>query len=233
MQIYNPPGFPDWKITRQAIGDEQEPLLIVDNFAPQPEAWVKFASIQTFKKLAPYYPGVRAPISQDYLQIHLPPLLPLLAETFGYMNGAKLIEVFYSIVTTPATDLLPMQRMPHFDGGGDQKLALLHYLCSESMGGTAFYKHKSTGFQTVTDDRHQAYKMQLEKDVAKAGMPKADYIRNSSKLFEHIGSCPAAFNRAVIYRGTNLHAIDIPKDFAFDPSPVTGRLTINTFLLPA
>lgn len=225
--------LPGWQITHKTIGDEKEPLLIIDNFAPQAEAWVKFGAVQTFDKLAPYYPGVRAPISQDYLQIHIPPLLPLLADIFGYENGANLVEVFYSIVTTPPAHLLPIQCMPHFDGGGDEKLALLHYLCPTSMGGTAFYRHKSTGFQTVPDAKYPTYKASLEADITTHGMPEAAYFSKTNPVFERIGSCEAAFNRAVIYRGTNLHAIDIPEDFAFDPSPETGRLTINTFLLPA
>lgn len=226
-------GLPGWKIERQEIGPEKEPLLIIDNFAPQPEAWVKLAGVQTFQKLAPYYPGVRAPISADYLQLHVAPLFPLLAETFGYRNGARLVEVFYSIVTTPPEDLAPLQRMPHFDGGGDEKLALLHYLCPASMGGTAFYRHHSTGYQTVPDARYPAYKASIEADVAAHGMPPPAYFRQSNAVFERIGHCEAAFNRAVIYRGTNLHAIDVPDAFDFDPSPESGRLTINTFLLPA
>ena len=226
-------GLDGWKVDVQEIGPEKEPLLIIENFAPQPEAWVKFAGLQNFEKLAPYYPGVRAPISGDYLALHVQPLLPLLADVFGYKTGAKLVEVFYSIVTTPAANLAPLQRMPHFDGGGDEKLALLHYLCPASMGGTAFYRHKSTGYQTVPDARYPAYKASLEEDVAEHGMPAPAYFNKSNDVFERIGDCEAAFNRAVIYRGTNLHAIDIPDDFAFDPSPATGRLTINTFLLPA
>lgn len=226
-------GLPNWKITRRTIGAEKEPLLIIDNFAPQAEAWVKFGALQTYKKLAPYYPGTRAPISQDYLQIHIPPLLPFLADMFGYKNGANLVEVFYSLVSTPPEDLVPMQRMPHFDGGGDEKLALLHYLCPAEMGGTAFYRHKSTGFQTVPDARFPHYKAALEAEIKEHGLPQEDYIRNSTPIFERIDACKAAFNRAVIYRGTNLHAIDIPEDYTFDPSPETGRLTINTFLLPS
>jgi len=226
-------GLPGWKIDRQQIGAEKEPLLIIDNFAPQADAWVKYAGILNFKKLAPYYPGVRAPISADYLRLHVEPLQPLLAETFGYRSGAKLVEAFYSIVTTPPDELVPLQRMPHFDGGGDEKLALLHYLSPASMGGTAFYRHKSTGYQTVPDAKYPAYKASLEADVEKHGLPAPDYFRNSNDMFERIGSCDAAFNRAVIYRGTNLHAVDLPEGFAFDPSPQTGRLTINTFLLPA
>lgn len=226
-------GLPGWKITRHEIGPEREPLLVIDNFSEQPEAWAAYAATRPFAKLAPYYPGVRASISQDYLQLHVNPLVPLLAETFGYENGAKLVEVFYSIVTTPPADLVPMQRMPHVDGGGDQKLALLHYLCPASHGGTAFYRHKSTGMQTVPGEKFAAYKAALEADVAKHGMPEAAYIRGDTALFERIGGCDAAYNRAVIYRGTNLHAVDIPADFAFDPSPTKGRLTVNTFLLPA
>ncbi len=226
-------GLPNWKIERRYIGPEKQPLLIIDHFAPQPDAWVKFAGLQTFKPLAPYYPGLRAPISADYLRLHVEPLMPLLADTFEYKTGAKLVETFYSIVTTPPADLAPLQRMPHFDGGGDEKLALLHYLCPASMGGTAFYRHKSSGYQTVPDERYPAYKLSLEADVQTYGMPAPGYFRESDHMFERIGHCDAAFNRAIVYRGTNLHAIDLPDAFTFDSSPQLGRLTVNTFLLPA
>lgn len=226
-------GLTGWKIKIRYVGAEKEPLLIIDNFAPQAEAWVKFAGIQSFKKLAPYYPGVRAPISSDYLRLHVQPLQSLLADVFGYKSGAKLVEAFYSIVTTPPAELAPLQCIPRFDGGGDEKLALLHYLCPASMGGTAFYRHKSTGYQTVPDAKYPAYKASLEADVALHGMPASAYFRASNDIFERIDSCEANFNRAVIYRGINLHAIDLPASFAFAPSPETGRLTINTFLLPA
>ncbi len=226
-------GLPNWDITQTTIGDEKAPLLMIDNFAPEPDAWVKFGATQSFAKLAPYYPGVRAPITRDYLQIHIPPLLPLLADVFGYARGAKFVEVFYSIVTTAPEDLVAMQSMPHFDGGGDEKLALLHYLCPASMGGTAFYRHRSTGYETISDARHAHYKKSLEADVKTHGLPESGYICGSTPIFERIGHCDAAYNRAVIYRGTSLHAIDIAENFAFDPSPESGRLTINTFLQPA
>lgn len=229
----HPPRPENWKVETSTIGDERHPLLIIDNFTDQPEAWQKFAGIQSFAKLAPYYPGIRAPVSMDYLQIVLPPLLPLLASTFGYAKGTRPIECFFSIVTTPADDLATLQCMPHFDGGGDEKLALLHYLCPAEKGGTAFYRHRSTGFESVPDARFQDYKAAIERDVASHGEPPKAYVSGSTPLFEKIGACEAKYNRAVIYRGTNLHAIDLPDGFDFDPNPATGRLTVNTFLMPA
>lgn len=233
MSVSSPIQPKDWVVEHRTIGDEGHPLLIIDNFNDQPDAWRKFAGIQSFAKLAPYYPGVRAAVSLDYLQIVLPPLLPLLANVFGYAKGARPVECFFSMVTTPPEELAPLQRMPHFDGGGDEKLALLHYLCPAEKGGTAFYRHRSTGFESVPDARFPTYKDAIEADVQRLGAPEKRYTNDSTELFERIEACDARYNRAVIYRGTNIHAIDIPDDFDFDPSPETGRLTINTFLQPA
>ncbi|MEL7482389.1 MAG: DUF6445 family protein [Pseudomonadota bacterium] len=222
-----------WRVQRGHLSDSDEPILVIDDFSEQPDAWVKFAATRPFRKLAPYYPGVRSEVSQDYLKLHLPPLLPLVADVFGCSAGVRPTECFFSMVTDRPETLAPLQRMPHIDGGGDDKLALLHYLCHENQGGTAFYRHRSSGRSRIPAAEFGAYETALERDVAAHGLPVAAYPRGSSELFEKTGACPAAYNRAVIYRGINLHAIDIPADFDFDPRPGHGRLTINTFLLPA
>ena len=161
----------------------------------------------------------------------MPALTPLLNEVFGFRGEPRITECNYSLVTTIPSALKPPQYIPHFDGGGDGMIALLHYLCPPSDGGTAFFRHRSTGFETVLDKNYEPiYKPALLRDAETFGMPAQRYFRESDQIFERIGACSAAFNRAIIYRGANLHAIDIPDEFRFDPSPMTGRLTVNTFI---
>ncbi|HEY5806996.1 MAG TPA: DUF6445 family protein, partial [Povalibacter sp.] len=50
-------------------------------------------------------------------------------------------------------------------------------------------------------------------------------------LFERIARYEAVFNRALIYRGSLLHSVNVPNDFVPDTNPRTGRLTLNTFLI--
>lgn len=51
-------------------------------------------------------------------------------------------------------------------------------------------------------------------------------------MFEQTAKLDAAYNRAVIYSGLNLHAVDIPADFGFSSDPDQWRLTLNCFLIP-
>lgn len=223
-----------WVVRLVRIGHEQQPLLIIDDFAENPDELVQEASHHRYGVVNEYYPGIRADAPDHYIERNLPILAPLLEEHFGYPKTPRVTGCFYSLVTTRPEQLKPAQCIPHFDGGGDRTLALLHYLCQPSQGGTAFFRHRSTGMETVPDDQYEGrYKPALWRDAERLGMPPHDYPRGSTALFERIGQVDAAFNRAIVYRGANLHAIDIPHDFAFDAVPETGRLTINTFLSPS
>ena len=71
----------------------------------------------------------------------------------------------------------------------------------------------------------------MNAEVRATGMPPAQYVDGDTSLFERIASYQAAFNRALIYRGSMLHSVNVPPGFVPDTDPRTGRLTVNTFLL--
>ena len=48
--------------------------------------------------------------------------------------------------------------------------------------------------------------------------------------FEQINKQDGIFNRILIYRRNILHSGCIDKDFIPDPNPLTGRLSINSFI---
>ena len=227
------PDLPErWRVSAEMIGREKMPVVQIDNFVAEPDRLVADARTADFQAIAPYYPGVRAAVRAPYFADISQGLTLILAGIFGYQRGFKLEECVYSLVTRPADELAPMQSMPHFDGVNDRKLALLHYMCETNAGGTAFYRHRSTGYEVVTDARFPGYKKALEADVARVGMPKKDYPRGSSDLFEQTARYAAAYNRAIIYPGIVLHSIDIPEDFPFNADAESGRLTVNSFLTP-
>jgi Family of unknown function (DUF6445) len=107
---------------------------------------------------------------------------------------------------------------------------VLHYLCQPGDGGTAFYRHRTTGFETISASRLPDYSEFLEAEIARCGAPQADYPRGDTPLFEQTYRVTAAFNRLVIYRGWTLHSGQIPDGHPLPADPRTGRLTINTFL---
>ena len=136
-------------------------------------------------------------------------------------------------MTTPARALQPIQRLPHFDGLERNRLAVLLYLDPAERGGTAFYRQRGTGFETVDSTRFAAFQTELESGIAQHGLPPSDYIRGDTALYEQVGTVSGKFNRAVVYHGNSLHCADLPADFEPPVDPLAGRLTLNLFLRTA
>lgn len=220
----------NWALSIAHKGRDREPVVVVDGFAADPAVLVDEARNTIFARDAGHYPGLRAAASPALSAALCVALQPLLQRVFGVAN-AHMIGCFHSLVTKRPEQLTPIQRLPHFDGVETGRLALILYLSDPAQGGTSFYRHRSTGFEAVTPERFDAYRAALAADVRRCGLPEAQYIGGDTALFERIGGVQPAFNRAAIYRGCNLHSGDIAADFRFDPHPLTGRLTLNAFLL--
>lgn len=216
--------------TVERFGLEQEPVVIIDDFCSDPQALINYTIDQAFEKRGPFYPGIRMAGDVNYLAERMSMLTEILKNVFGVRDGARVVECNYSLVTTRPDDLMPIQCLPHFDGLDMGRFALLHYLSDVDKGGTAFYRHNSTGFETVTADRFETYKGQLEAEAANFGPPPKRYFNTSSPQFEQIFNVPAKLNRLIIYRSITLHSGCIPDEFDFNKNPTLGRLTLNTFL---
>ena len=214
---------------QRRIGREAQTVLVIEDFVPDPQAMVEEACRQRYAIHGAYYPGLRAPVPVARLRACLAGLEGLVAEVFGITRW-QVLEAWYSLVTTPPAALAPIQRLPHYDGLEPGRLALLHFLGREVRGGTAFYRHRGTGFESVDDRRFPAYRAQLEAGVARAGLPLPGYIAGDTTLFERTALIEARYNRAILYRGNTLHCADIPADLELSADPARGRLTVNTFL---
>ena len=217
-----------WSIAVKTIGDAREPVVIIDHFAPDPQMFVDDAAMLRFAPVGIHYPGVRAPVARAMLNPLLGALAPVIRETFGYIS-VEIDDIYYSLVTTPPADLTPIQRMPHFDGVEDNRLALLHYL-SPSAGGTAFYRHRRTGFDSITETCLRPYRESLDRDIAQFGMPEPGYIVENTAIFEQNLRVEGVFNRALLYRGNLLHCAWLPDPDQLVADVCQGRLTLNTFL---
>ncbi|WP_290815430.1 DUF6445 family protein [Aquidulcibacter sp.] len=213
-------------------GREPIKVVVLDNYLTDPDAMVDLA-VQgpDFAPNGPFYPGIRAPVPPSSFQTLLGPLAEILPRCFDYSGRAGLRECNFSLVTTPSDQLQPIQRLPHFDSLEYGRVAALLYLGQgDRQGGTAFYRQRSTGFESVDAGRFAAFEAALHADVAHHGLPDAAYIDETSPIYELIGRHEARFNRMIVYLSSSLHCAHIPKDFAFDPNPATGRLTVNAFL---
>lgn len=218
------------QIRAEWIGSEREPVITVDNFSPDPDALRDAAQKAEFAVIGEYYPGVRAKVSRDYFESVGDTIRQVLREFFKYKCDVKILRSYYSLATKPPHQLMLAQRIPHTDAYNDQQIAILHYLCRNDLGGTAFFRQRSTGFESINENRVEAFEHALAADLDQHGDPKSCYIGSDSPLFERIHLCEPKYNRALIYRGKMLHcaALDTTPNLPHDIE--NGRLTIASFL---
>jgi hypothetical protein len=217
------------KVSIEHIGREREPLVVVDDFAADPDALRAVAAMRDFGRASHHYPGVRAALPDDYLANQLRDIVTVLSEAFGQAGPVEVIDASYSIVTTTPEDLAIGQRLPHCDAHARNRIALIHYL-SLDTDGTAFFRHRSTGFETVDERRAAVYADQLAAELRHGGPPPGAYITGDTPLFERTMVAEARYNRALLYRSCLLHSGAIAPDAALSADPATGRLTITGFL---
>jgi hypothetical protein len=211
-------------------GRERRPLIAIDDFWPDPDALREDAASLRMTAIGPHYPGVRAEVPPRLAETMRRRIAPLLAEHFGLDPAPAVSEAYYSLVTTAPADLAPIQRLPHFDGVESRRIAVLLFLGHGEQGGTAFYRQRATGFESVDAARLDRFRTELERDVQAHGMPDAEYIAGDTPLYECIAVQPARFNRALIYAGNTLHCAYLPPEVVLNADPLAGRLTLNLFL---
>ncbi len=219
------------EIGARRIGTEGQPVAIIDGFHPDPDALRAFAGAAAFGPGLNHYPGVRADLPPDYFTLVKPALLASLSGVFAHAGGIALIDASYSIVTTPPEHLSLPQRLPHMDAVDLNRIALVHYLNPEDRDGTAFFRHRSTGFETVDQARSATYLGQLNAELRRDGTPDPAYVTASTPLFERIDRVEARYNRAIVYRSALLHSGAIAPDAVLSDDPARGRLTVTAFLL--
>lgn len=214
-------------IVARRIGGEGQPIAIVDGFHPDPDSLRAAALAAAFEPGRHHYPGIRAPLPADYFARVRRALAPVLREVLGAAGGVELLDASFSIVTTPPGALGVEQRLPHVDAVQPGRIALVHYL-SEGDG-TAFFRHRATGFETIDAARSLGYLAALNAEL-RADPPAAAYPFGDTALFERITHVEARYNRAVIYRSALLHSGAIAPGAVLDADPARGRLTVTAFL---
>jgi hypothetical protein len=224
---------PQMNVSVQRIGREREPVMTLDGVMADAGALIDYAAREVaFEPVwgpSGGYPGIRAPAPLDYVGALVRTLSPTIERAFG-LSGVKLAkaECSFSLVTLPPNRLAPLQRVPHVDTTDPLQFAVLHYLCDERFGGTAFYRHRATGFETLTRERYGAYEAaragELEQDT------RAGYIVADTEHYAQTAAFAAAFDRVLVYRSRLLHSGLIAPDAPLSPDPREGRLTANIFV---
>ena len=212
-------------------------VVVIENLLQNPQALIDFATQHNFKPAPGQaagkgYPGIQLVPPTAYSQAITEFIKPLIQQEFGISADLEMrkSECAISLMTLKESELSPAQCVPHFDTSNINQFAIILYLCDQSHGGTAFYRHNATGFEFVTPQTSDHY---FDKFLAelKAHPPAQKYFTDSDAQFTKLGVLPAAINRMVIYRSCTLHSpFLINPEHSINPDPRTGRLTVNTFV---
>ncbi|TWT19503.1 hypothetical protein FQY79_06510 [Luteimonas wenzhouensis] len=223
---------PGMRMQVRRLGVEQAPLLVIDQAVADPERLVRKAARGHFRPQGAMFPGLRlrAPLFYEAFLERL--LRPLLAEHFGLPADGRLAfpMCHFSLVTQPPERLVFLQRVPHIDSAADNGLATVHYLFRGEWGGTAFYRHRATGYERVDEARRDRYFAALQDESRREDATGAGYINGDSALFERIDSVDGAFNRLVVYRRNSLHSGNIDNRRVPPADVQAGRLSVNSFI---
>jgi hypothetical protein len=229
---YDFPLRPSLDLSLRRIGAEREPVLILEGALKEARTLVDYAAREvSFEPVygpSGGYPGIRAPAPLNYVNAIVRALDPAIRRAFG-LGGVKLAraECSLSIVTLPPERLAPLQRIPHADTVDPLQFALLHYLCGPEQGGTAFYRHRATGFETLTAERQAIYERARDEELE--GQTDA-YIAGDTQHYEQTAAFDAAFDRVIVYRSRTLHSGMIRPGQKLSDDPRFGRLTANIFV---
>jgi len=226
-----PPLHPEFTYRVDYIGQEKIPVLVVDNFLQDAEALLGFAiKFGDFRDGTDFYPGIQSRVPDFYNNALYSYLREIVCAAFDKtLDQISHSQSTYSLVLTPPPRLAIPQSRPHVDTINKDKLACVHYLCTPEKGGTSFYRHRATGFETLSPERMDEYSLHLEQEAKDTRWQKK-YINGSNEYYEEIGRYESNFNRLIMYPSDVLHSASIPEDFQFRPNPVVGRLTLNTFI---
>ena len=219
------------RIGRRAIA-----VCVIDDVLHDPEGVAALGFAQSYAQdRSNLYPGMRAPMPESFSTAFRAWLTPILQRN-GMLEGSRAIQrdsSFFSVVTTASTDLLPIQRIPHYDSTDPDLFAAVIYLCDTRFSGTSFYRHRKTGYEEITAENRGNYELALDGEMRRHGAPKKEYINGDSLLFEVVFSNELKFNSAIIYPGRILHAGNIPGQFTAPKDENEWRLTVTALLQSA
>jgi hypothetical protein len=212
------------------IGNEGILIVIIDDILLNPTELVRDAVRTLFSAPAsPYYPGLNAPIPTEYLDVIISNLRPILERAYHIGNGDLEAHAFFALTTTAAKNMSPLQKIPHYDQFKPNNFALVHYLAPAQHSGTGFFRHETTGFETIDLSRRDPYMAIVERQLNEIPADSMGYVSTNTQNYALIKYVEAKFNRLVLYPSNVLHCAML-EGANLTKDPQTGRLTANTFI---
>ena len=184
------------------VGEERQPVVIVDDATGIAGHLIEQASrtrLSPATSAGSHYPGILAPAPTAYLDFMVRLVLPLITAHFGTGPVSPVrARGNFSLVTTPPDALSPGQRLPHVDTADALQFATVHFLCPANRGGTGFFRHRATGFETIDSERLPAYNVALDRELAASSPPPAYIGADGHALFAAIGEVAAMPDRLIL-----------------------------------
>jgi len=215
------------------IGRRGIKVSVIDNVLLDPKGVAALGFAQSYAEdRGNLYPGLRVAMPESFSTSFRAWLTPILQRN-GVLESNQAISrdaSFFSVVTTASKDLLPIQCIPHYDSTDPTLFAAVIYLCGPRFSGTAFYRHRRTGYEEITQANVGNYQLALNSDMRIHGVPEKAYINGDSLLFEAVFSNELKFNSAIVYPASILHAAKIEKQFSPPKDRSEWRLTVTALL---
>ena len=150
---------PDFRLQRLRIGREQAPLVVIDNLVADPDDLVNVAAIKAVRRCAELLPrrarqGLRSPISNSS------------SSSCAACSPKTLLSRQARCDSPPATIRWSRRRRKNSPTCSAFRTSIRwsaknspsSTTCSKpNLGGTAFYRHRKTGFEYVDQDRKPEY----------------------------------------------------------------------------
>lgn len=216
------------------VGEERIPVVTIDDFALDSDAVVGHACSTANFRADPTsaYPGVRAALSRSHVVLELKALYPLMRKAYSIPGDLSLkpVNAVYSLITTPESRLRLLQRLPHFDSVKRFYFAITHFLGRGRFNGTGLYRHRPTGYESVTEGRIDNYIKAGDAFLGEHGEPQQRYFGASDSHYKLFFRIRYKTNRLVVYPGYVLHSALIDPERDINADPRTGRLTTNIFV---
>jgi hypothetical protein len=224
---------PNASVSSARVGQCPIAVTVADNVLLHPHRLAEFGRGHRFvEDERNLYPGVRARVPAEFSRPFHAWLNRTLHDT-GVLEENSYISddaSFFSIVSKSRANLLPLQRIPHYDSTDPRVFAAVIYLFDRANSGTSFYRHRMTGYEKIGADNQANYKTALNRDMKNRGPPPREYTNGSNDLFERTHSVDSAFNRIVIYSGNVLHAADIDGSLVNGDDDCRWRLTVSSLI---
>lgn len=201
------------------------PILVIDNFYADPHAVRAAALDGKYDASLAYYPGMHSRIGKEETQELFGNLTRLLALLGDVRARPEYFWTDFSIVTTPASQMLAKQKHPHVD---PTPLAGLVYLNPDYEIGTCFFRHRHTGLAVLqAPEEAERFYAWLD-EFGEQSQPET-YAVGDDGTWERLHAVAGKFNRLVMYAGNAFHSIDM-RDVAANPTMESARLTQRFFV---